>query len=76
MRSAAKFYEQYSAMKNIALACTISFLYILHTPGGPESRRALQPSDGKKKEHLFYKNEKEAESSVATAPKIYALLLS
>jgi hypothetical protein len=70
------------AMKNIALARTTSFWYNLHmrtekhagsariTPGPPALRSQ------KKEEHLFYKNEKEAQASIATAPRKYALSLS
>jgi hypothetical protein len=70
------------AMKNIALVRKTSFWYNLHTrtekhvgsaritPGTPAFRSQ------KKEERLFYKNEKEAQESIATAPRQYSLSLS
>jgi hypothetical protein len=67
------------AMKNIALARKTSFWYNLHTrtekhvgsaritPGTPAFRSQ------KKEEHIFYKNEIEAQASVATASRKYPL---
>ena len=69
------------AMKNIALARKTSVWYNPHTRTEKHAGSSrITPSPpafrSKKKKHLFYKNENEAEASVATAPKKYALLLS